>query len=75
MECVGPDNEHREWLDGLNNKSRALFIPNDLLSCLPPNPTEGCTLVWETCPEEVELRLTMLSKLLSCGFLLSGGQN
>lgn len=38
----GPDNEHRERLDGLNDRPRALFIPNDLLPCVPPNPTKGC---------------------------------
>lgn len=37
----GPDKEHGERLDGLKHRQRALFIPNDLSPCMPPNPTEG----------------------------------
>lgn len=37
----GPDKEHREWLDGLNDRPRALFIPDDPLPSVPPNPAEA----------------------------------
>lgn len=33
--------KNTERLDGLNGRPRALFIPKDLLPCVPPNPIEG----------------------------------